>query len=71
MEANGYIAAAACDPHKFDTNLVCEYCNIGCRGDHTYDDSGKCTICGYTCPHDAVTETGNTAVCGTWQANMP
>lgn len=64
VEANGYIAAAACDPHKFDTNLVCEYCNIGCRGDHTYDDSGKCTICGYTCPHDAVTETGNTAVCG-------
>ena len=70
VEANGYIAAAACDPHKFDTNLVCEYCNIGCRGDHTYDDSGKCTICGYTCPHDAVTETGNTAVCGTCKANM-
>lgn len=70
VEANGYIAAVACDPHKFDTNLVCEYCNIGCRGDHTYDDSGKCTICGYTCPHDAVTETGNTAVCGTCKANM-
>ena len=66
VEANGYIAAVACDPHKFDTNLVCEYCNIGCRGDHTYDDSGKCTIC----PHDAVTETGNTAVCGTCKANM-
>ena len=70
VEANGYIAAVACDPHKFDTNLVCEYCNIGCRGDHTYDDSGKCMICGYTCPHDAVTETGNTAVCGTCKANM-
>ena len=70
VEANGYIAAAACNPHKFDINLVCEYCNIGCRGDHTYDDSGKCTICGYTCPHDAVTETGNTAVCGTCKANM-
>lgn len=70
VEENGYIAAVACDPHKFDTNLVCEYCNIGCRGDHTYDDSGKCTICGYTCPHDAVTETGNTAVCGTCKANM-
>lgn len=70
VEANGYIAAVACNPHKFDTNLVCEYCNIGCRGDHTYDDSGKCTICGYTCPHDAVTETGNTAVCGTCKANM-
>ena len=70
VEANGYIAAAACEPHKFDTNLVCEYCNIGCRGDHTYDDSGKCTICGYTCPHDDVTETGNTAVCGTCKANM-
>lgn len=70
VEANGYITAVACDPHKFDTNLVCEYCNIGCRGDHTYDDSGKCTICGYTCPHDAVTETGNTAVCGTCKANM-
>ena len=70
VEANGYITAAACNPHKFDTNLVCEYCNIGCRGDHTYDDSGKCTICGYTCPHDDVTETGNTAVCGTCKANM-
>lgn len=70
VEANGYIAAAACEPHKFDTNLVCEYCNIGCRGDHTYDDSGKCTICGYTCPHDDVTETGNTAVCGTCKADM-
>ena len=70
VEANGYIAAVACDPHKFDTNLVCEYCNIGCRGDHTYDSSGKCTICGYTCPHDDVTETGNTAVCNTCKADM-
>lgn len=70
VEANGYIAAVACDPHKFDTNLVCEYCNIGCRGDHTYDDSGKCTICGYTCPHNDVTETGNTAVCGICKADM-
>ena len=70
VEANGYIAASACDPHKFDTNLVCEYCNIGCRGDHTYDSGGKCTICGYTCPHSDVTETGNTAVCGTCKADM-
>ena len=70
VEANGYIAAVACDPHKFDTDLVCEYCNIGCRGDHTYDDSGKCTICGYTCPHSDVTESGNTAVCNTCKADM-
>ena len=37
---------------------------------HTFDKNGKCTVCGYVCPHEEVTEKGGVYTCDICKQTM-